>query len=58
MVVFILKIGPFSMNIEYKIDHNSENENRKNRKIDFSIDSALCASFMKIGPILSAPCCH
>jgi len=36
----------FSMNFEYKIDHNSENKNRKNLKYDFSYDSALCASFM------------
>ena len=49
MVIFLLKTGLFSMNFEYKIDLNSKN---KNRIIDFSFDSALFASFMKIGPFL------
>ena len=32
-----------------KIDHNLENENWKYRKIDFSFNSALCASIIKMG---------
>ena len=49
MVVFVLKIGPFLINFEYKIDHNSKN---KNRKIDFSFVSAHCASSIKMGPFM------
>ena len=30
-------------------NENSKNRNRKKRKIDFSFDSALCVSFMKVG---------
>ena len=37
------KLVNFSMNFEYKNDHNSKN---KNRKIDLSIVSGHCASFM------------
>ena len=33
----------------YKIDHKSK---KKNWKVDFSLVSAHCASFMKIGPFL------
>ena len=39
------------MNFEYKIDHNSNNKNRKNWKIDYSLDLVLCASFMQIWPL-------
>ena len=34
------------------ISHNSKNRFRKDRKIDFLFNSALWASFMKIGAIL------
>ena len=46
MVVFVLRIGPLSVNFEYKIDHHSKN---KNRKFVFSFVSAYCVSFMKLG---------
>ena len=46
---FFIKIGPFSVNFEYKIDHNSEN---KNRKIGFSFVSAHCAYIIRMGPYL------
>ena len=42
----------FLMNFQYKIDHNSKTKNRKNLKYDFSFDSTLWASFMKIGQLL------
>ena len=29
MIVFVLKIDQFSINLEYKIDHNSKTKNRK-----------------------------
>ena len=41
MVDFVVKIGSFSMNFEYKIGHNSRT---RNRKIDFSIVSEHCAA--------------
>ena len=50
-IVGVLKIHRKLTNFEYKIDHNSKNKNRKNRKIDFSF-VAHCASFMKIGLFL------
>ena len=53
MVVFVLIIDPFSINFEYKIDHNSKNRNRNYRKIDFSFVSRHCTSLMKIRPFLS-----
>ena len=46
MVDFVLKISQFSMNIEYKIDHNLMT---KNRKIYFSFISAHCVSSIKTG---------
>ena len=46
MVDFVLKIGQFSMNFKYKIDHNSKT---KNWKIDFSFVSAHFASSIKTG---------
>ena len=48
---FYLKLQ-ISMNFQYKIDQNSKNENRKNLKHNFSVDSTLWAPFMKIGPLL------
>ena len=39
----------FHLKIMKKIDHNQENENWKYRKIDFSFNSALCASIIKMG---------
>ena len=40
------------MNFDYKIDHKSKNEIAKIGKIDFSIVSGHCASFMQIEPPL------
>ena len=42
------------MKIVNKIDNNSKN---RNKKIDFSIISAHCASFMNIGPFLIGGVC-
>ena len=36
----------FSMNFEYKVDHNSKMKNLQNQKIDFSLVSAHCVSFL------------
>ena len=52
MVVSVLRIGQFSVNFEYKIDHISKNKNRKNQKIYFSLHTALCVSFTQIWPLL------
>ena len=41
MVIFVLKCPQFSMNFH-------DNTKNKNWKIDFSFDSALYASFMKL----------
>ena len=49
MLVFLLKISQFSINFEYQINHNSKN---RKRKIDSSFDSARCAFFMQIWPLL------
>ena len=53
MIVFVLKIGLFSVNFENKIDHNSGNKNRNNRKIDFSFVTTLYASSIKMGPFMT-----
>ena len=45
MVIFVLKI------VNFRVNHNSKNKNRKNLKYDSSFDSALCAFFM--GPVPS-----
>ena len=37
--------------------HNSKNKNRRNGKIDFSYDSALCAALMKMGAKLKGDVC-
>ena len=44
-VIFLLKSPQFSMNFHDYL----KNKNRKNGKINFSFDSAYCASFMKMG---------
>ena len=49
MVIFVLKLPQFSMNFH----DNLKNKIRKNRKIDFSFDSAHCASSIKTGAKLS-----
>ena len=53
MVVYVLQIGQFSINFEYKIDYNSKNRDCKNQKIYFSFVSAHSASSIKMGPYLS-----
>ena len=40
-------VSTFLVNLNTS-NHNSNNTNRKNRKIDFSFNSAHCASFMKM----------
>ena len=42
----------FIFRCRHKNDHNSKNENWKNREIDFSFVSAHSASFIKIWPLL------
>ena len=42
------KLVSFSMNFEYKIDHNSKNRNCKYLKIDFSFVLAHYSSFLQI----------
>ena len=41
------KLVSFSMNFEYKIDHNSKNINRKNRKIYFFIRCSTVRIYYK-----------
>ena len=42
---FYSKLVSFSINFEYKIGHNSRNNNRKKPKIDFSFVLGHCAIF-------------
>ena len=47
MVIFVLKISLFSMNFEYKIDHNSKNKNHRNQ-----IGKLIFHSFQHIAYLL------